>query len=189
MKKEAYNISTCRVIRERKYRYRKCAARGGPMDLRCPNCTSTDLKKVSLAYQEGLYLVDTRTRLSGVLIGSGGPDMVLGRARARGFRQTELSKLLRPPVKWSYLKFVLWSGIFSLVALVAYVNHVMASPPSVSVLPVEIYTVLFSSVFVPVGCLLWQHNHGTYPRQYAQWNRSFICQRCGAVSEQGFGKR
>lgn len=151
------------------------------MDLRCPNCKSTDLKKVSLAYQEGLYLVNTRTRLRGVLIGSGGPDMIVGRARTRGFQPTELSKLLRPPVKWSYLKLVLWSGIFSLVALVAYVNHVMANPPPVSALPVEIYAVLFSSGFVLVACLLWQHNHGTYPRQYAQWNRSFICQRCGAV--------
>src|SRR5258708_5966337 len=31
------------------------AARGDNMDLRCPKCNSTDLKKVSLAYQEGFY--------------------------------------------------------------------------------------------------------------------------------------
>ena len=74
------------------------------MDLHCPQCKSTDLKKVSLAYQEGLYRVDTRTRLTGVLIGSDGPDMVVGKARTKGFRQSELSKILSPPRKWSYLK-------------------------------------------------------------------------------------
>jgi len=34
--------------------------------LRCPNCNSTDLKKVSLAYQEGLF--DT-ARLRAVAVG------------------------------------------------------------------------------------------------------------------------
>jgi hypothetical protein len=50
------------------------------MDLRCPKCNSSDLKKVSLAYQEGLYRTDTGTRLSGALIGGSGPDLVVGRA-------------------------------------------------------------------------------------------------------------
>src|SRR5437868_2066869 len=31
--------------------------------LGCPNCSSTDLKKVSLAYQEGLFYTVARTRL------------------------------------------------------------------------------------------------------------------------------
>lgn len=186
MKKQAYNTSAGRVIRERIYPYRNWAERGGRMDLHCPQCKSTDLKKVSLVYGEGLYRVDTHTRLTGVLIGSGGPDMVVGRARTKGLRQTELSKTLSPPTKWSYVKLVLWSGILSLAALVAYVNHVMASPPPVSAWPVEIYAVLFSGAFVVLSYLVWKHNHSTYRRQYAQWSRSFICQRCGDVSQQSF---
>ena len=65
------------------------AGRGGPMDLQCPNCKSTDLKKVSLAYQEGLQRVSTRTRLRGVVVGSDGPDVVVGRATTKGTQQTE----------------------------------------------------------------------------------------------------
>ena len=152
------------------------------MDLQCPHCKSTDLKSVSLAYREGLYRVDTRTRLAGVLIGSGGPDMIVGRARTKGFRQTELSKLLSPPMKWSYWKLVSWSGLVSVAALIAYVNYAMASPPPVSVLPVEIYGVLCT---ISLGFLLivfWRHNHSTYSRQYTLWNRSFICLRCGTLS-------
>ena len=75
------------------------------------------------------------------------------------------------------------TGIISVVALVAYANHVMASPPPVSVLPVQIYAVLFSGVFVFLFILFWRHNRSTYPRRYAQWNRSFICERCGATLE------
>src|SRR5882672_4537107 len=60
------------------------AGRGGPMDLQCPNCRSTDLKKVSLAYQEGLQHVSTRTRLRGVIVGNDGLDLVVGRATTKG---------------------------------------------------------------------------------------------------------
>jgi hypothetical protein len=109
--------------------------------------------------------------------------MVVGRARTKGVRQTELSQHLSPPAKWSYLKLVAWAGIVSVAAQVAYVNHVMTSPPPVSVLPVQIYAVLFSSVFVFLFILFWRHNRSTYPWTYAQWNRSFICERCGAVSQ------
>ncbi len=129
----AYNGLNGSAIGQGMSFHRNWAGGNGAMDLRCPQCKSPDLKNVSLAYQEGLYRVDTGTRITGVLIGSGGPDVIVGRARTKGFRQTELSKLLSPPVKWSYLKLILWSGLFSLVALVAYVNHVMASRPPVSV--------------------------------------------------------
>jgi hypothetical protein len=183
MKRQAYGTSAGGAIRERTSPRRSWAGRGGATDLHCPQCRGTDLKKASLAHQEGLYRVDTRTRLSGVLIGNGGPDMIVGRARTRGFRQTELSKRLSPPAKWSYLKLVAWAGIISVAALVAYANHVMASPPPVSALPVEIYGVLSSGVFAFLFVLFWRHNRSTYPRRCAHWDRSFICERCGAVSQ------
>src|SRR6266478_2131452 len=46
---------------------------GHPMDLRCPNCHTSDLKKVSLAYQEGLSSVRTKSRLRALLFGEDGP--------------------------------------------------------------------------------------------------------------------
>ena len=162
---------------------RNGAARGKKMDLRCPSCNGTDLKKLSLAYQEGRVRVDTRTRLRGVVVGEGGPDVVVGRATTRGMQQTELSKHLSPPAKWSYLKLVLWSAFVSFVALVVYVRSVMSSPSPASSLPVKLYAVLAPVAFLLLVALFWRHNHSTYQSQYAQWNRSFICERCGAVSQ------
>ena len=77
-------------------------------DLRCANCNSTDLKKVSLAYQEGLFCTVAHTRFSAVAVGSHGPDLVIGKATTQGFHQSILSKRLNPPVKWSYRKLILW---------------------------------------------------------------------------------
>jgi hypothetical protein len=161
------------------------AGRGGPMELQCPKCGSTDLKKVSLAYQEGLQHVSTRTRLRGVVVGSDGPDVVVGRATTKGIQQTELSKELIPPMKWSYPKLFGWSVLVFLSVgwIVFYVNTITRNSSSVSSIPLAFYSLLSAGVFVVLFLIYWKHNHSTYPRQYAHWNRSFICERCGTVSQ------
>src|SRR6266581_5815761 len=124
------------------------AAKGDQMDLRCPKCNSTDLKKVSLAYQEGIYHTDTRSRMRGLLFAGGGPDILVGRTTTGGTQQSALSKRLCPPTKWSYVKLVLWSGVVTLITLLLYVQHVMSSPAPTSSLPVKLYV-----VFAPVVLL------------------------------------
>src|SRR5712692_7535730 len=114
------------------------------MDLRCPKCNSTDLKKVSLAYQEGLYRVHARTRLRAVVVGSGGPDLVVGRATTRGSQQSALSKQLSPPVKWSYLRLTFWSGLVFLCVgwLTFYVNTVTTNSSTVLSPPVTLFALI-----------------------------------------------
>jgi cytochrome c-type biogenesis protein CcmH/NrfF len=94
--------------------------------LRCPNCNSTDLEKVSLAYQEGLFYADAYTRLRAVVVGGSGPDLVIGRATTRGFHQSVLSKQLNPPVKWSYRKLILWWAVvfLSIGWIIFYINTI-----------------------------------------------------------------
>lgn len=166
------------------------AGRGGPMELQCPNCRSTDLKKVSLAYQEGLHHVSTRTRLRGVVVGSDGPDVVLGRASTKGTQQTEISRVLSPPLKWSYLNLIGWAVLVFLSVgwIVFYVNTITKNSSSISSIPLTIYTVLSAGVFLAFVLVYWKHNHYTYERQFWRWDRSFICQRCGAVSQPGSHK-
>jgi len=154
------------------------------MDLRCPKCNSTDLKKVSLAYQEGTYHIDTRSRMRGLLFAGGGPDILVGRTTTRGVQQSALSKRLSPPSKWSYVKLVLWSAVVTLIALIIYVQHVMSSPVPASSLPVKLYVALAPVVFVLLVGIVWRHNHSTYEQKFVQWNESFICERCGTVSRQ-----
>jgi hypothetical protein len=152
------------------------------MELRCPSCNSTDLKKVSLAYQGGLHRVKTRTRLVGLVFGDGGADLVGGRAATGGVQQTELSKVLSPPRKWSYVRLIFGSLVVTLAALFAYVVFVASSAPPVSTLPMKMYVLLAPVGFLVLVFLFWRHNHVRFPQEYAQWNRSFMCQRCGTVS-------
>jgi len=109
---------------------------------------------------------------------------MVGRATTTGVQQSALSKSLVPPTKWSYLKLILWSAAISFMALVAYVRLVMTSPPPVSSLPVKLYAIFGPILFMFLLVLFWRHNHSTYQSQFAQWDSSFICQRCGAVSPQ-----
>ena len=154
------------------------------MDLRCPKCNSNNLKNVSLAYQEGTYHIDTRSRMRGLLFAGGGPDILVGRTTTRGSQQSALSKRLSPPSKLSYVKLVLWSAVVTLIALIIYVQHVMSSPVPASSLPVKLYVALAPVVFVLLVGIVWRHNHSTYEQKFVQWNESFICERCGTVSQQ-----
>jgi hypothetical protein len=156
------------------------------MDLRCPKCNSTDLKKVSLAHEEGLLRSEGRTRLRAVVAGSGGPDLVVARATTHGTQQSALSKKLAPPVKWSYLKVIGWSVLVFLSAgwLVFYVNSVTTNATNVSSAPLTLFALISGAVFALLLFLVWKHNHSSYQTQYAQWDKSFICERCGTVSGQ-----
>jgi fatty acid desaturase len=152
------------------------------MELRCPDCNSADLKKISLAYQENVRHVDTRTRLRAFLFGSDGPNLIVGRAVTQGVHRTQLSKLLSPPRKWSYVRLIVGFLVVTLAVLFAYVVFVASSPPPVSTLPLKMYVFLAPVFFLVLVFLFWRHNHLRSPKEYARWNRSFICQRCGAVS-------
>jgi hypothetical protein len=152
------------------------------MDMRYPNCNSTELKKVSLAYEEGLFRSESRTRIRGVLVGGGGPHIIVGNAVTKGMHQTMLSERLSPPQKWSYLKLVGRFAALSFVALVIYVHCVMASASTSSSLPSKLYRLITSCVFVLLVFLTWKHNHFTHAQRYGEWNRCFICERCGALS-------
>jgi hypothetical protein len=153
------------------------------VDLRCPNCQTSDLKKVSLAYQEGLSRVRTKSRLRALLFGENGPNVIVGTAVTQGTHQTELARALRPPKKWSHSKVLLAAGTVSIASLIFYTNTVMSSPSQVSGFPVVVFGTIGMIVLFASLAAIWRHNLLVYPRQCAEWERSFICQRCGAVSQ------
>jgi hypothetical protein len=164
--------------------HRSGVARSEEMDLRCPKCNSNNLKKVSLAYQEGTYHINTRGRMRGLLFDGGGPGILVGRTTTGGSQQSALAKRLNPPSKWSYVKLVLWSGVVTFIALILYVQQVMSSSVPASSFPVRLYLIFAPVVLLLLVGIVWRHNGSTYEQKYAQWNESFICGRCGTVSKQ-----
>jgi hypothetical protein len=49
----------------------------------CPKRKYTDLQKISLAHEEGLFQTDKRVQFRGVLIGSDGPGVLVGPRQRR----------------------------------------------------------------------------------------------------------
>jgi hypothetical protein len=71
--------------------------------------------------------------------------------------------------------------------MIVYVHSVMGSSTRVSAFPAVGGMFVITSGFLFLLLLIWKHNHLVYPRQYAEWNDSWLCQRCGGVSSQGLG--
>src|SRR5438105_3371809 len=142
------------------------------MDLRCPKCNSTDVKKVSLAYDEGIYKTEARTRLTAAVVGGSGPDLIVGRSITRASNQSALSKQLSPPVKWSYVKVVFRSVLVFLSVgwIVFYVNTVATKSSNVWSLPLTFFTLVSATGFALLLFLVWMYNHFTYQKQFGEWD-------------------
>ena len=153
------------------------------MELCCPKCNSTDLKKVSLAYEEGTFRAEAQTRMRAAVVGGSGADLIVGRASTRASHQSALSKKLRPPLKWSYRKVMFWSVLVFLCGgwLVFYVNTVGKNATTVISPALTGYAVIAAIVFAFMVALVVRHNISVYPKRFAEWDRSFICERCGAL--------
>ena len=84
--------------------------------MECSVCQSTNLVKVSLAYEQGLSEYKGRSRSHGLSLGTGGLGLWGGRAKTTGTFQTRLSARLSPPTKRSYWKTFKWwlAGLFIL---------------------------------------------------------------------------
>lgn len=54
------------------------------------------------------------------------------------------------------------------------------SPPLILFLGLSVVTLLL--LLVPV----WRNNQSAYKRQYSEWERSFLCQHCGTLTEREF---
>jgi hypothetical protein len=135
--------------------------------LECPNCRSTDLKKIPLVYAAGVH--DTRGRIFGWLLGNG-----LWLGRYRGTSQSRLSTMLSPPRKLPYgLPIALWLlGFFPLMVFV-----VRGKLSWTMGLIASVY--LFLLPALPIAA--FAYNSFVYRRKYAAWERTFVCQRCGTL--------
>ena len=153
------------------------------MELRCQNCGSKDLKRVSLIYEQGLTGITAKSRLQGISFGGDGPRVFIGRSTANGVRQTDLSRKFQPPKRWSYRRLALRAAVVSFAALVGLIHLVMASSSRVSSLGIEASGVVGLAVFAAASFLTWRHNHLVYPRLNDRWNRSFVCLCCAAVGQ------
>jgi hypothetical protein len=137
----------------------------------CPNCNSTDLKRISLIHAAGLY--ESRGRILGFLAGSG-DGLLFG--KYRGKNQSQLSMMAAPPAKLPYASpVILW--LVGFFPLMAFVSRGKLSPLAgllsvtyLLALPVYLLAAMF-------------YNFVFRPKKYRAWENDFMCQRCGVISK------
>ncbi len=139
----------------------------------CPSCQSSDVKKVSLVHATGLY--ESRARIAGWFLG-GADGLLIG--RYRGASQSRLSKMVGPPMRLPYVSpVILWLVGFFLVMAFAGRGRLSWMTAFLCV----------AYIFLLPAYLLGAtfYNLLVRPRKYRRWETTFLCQRCGAVTEAG----
>jgi hypothetical protein len=89
-------------------------------------------------------------------------------------------------VKWSYRKLTLWWALVfvSIGWIVFDISTDTGSSSAVLSSPLTLFALLSAATLLLLLVLFWRHNQTTYKRRYSQWERSFLCHRCGSITEQ-----
>ena len=91
-------------------------------------------------------------------------------------------------MKWSYRKLTLWCVLVFLSVgwIVFYISTITKRFSAVLSPPLILFSGLSAVTFLLLLVLFWRHNQPAYKRRYSLWERSFLCQRCGTLTEQEF---
>jgi len=80
-----------------------------------------------------------------------------------------------------------WALAFlSIGWIIFYINTITKNSAAVLSPPLTLFALLSVPTFLLLLVLFWRHNQSNHKRRYSQWERSFLCQRCGTLTEQEF---
>lgn len=141
------------------------------MNVLCPKCTSGEVRSLSLIYREGLshsVTNTTGTGFGGARGGFGGGTMS---AVSHGRSQTVLSKEAAPPSKKRVVTWLVLTVIFSFLFLGSTKDFGVSTLVFAGVAALSIWMAMNNR----------EYNATQFPELYSRWQRSFMCNRCGAV--------
>ena len=148
--------------------------------MECSVCQSTNLVKVSLAYEQGLSEYKGGSRSHGLSLGTGGLGLWGGRAKTTGTFQTRLSARLSPPSKWSYWKTLKWWLVGLIILWFVVIAVLENSHNAKEISRAFSYGIdAYATALVILWSLIWRYNHRVFPKQHKRWDNSFMCRRCG----------
>jgi hypothetical protein len=151
--------------------------------MECLICHSTNLVKVSLAFEQGLSDYQVQSRSRGLSLGTGGLGLWSGRATSTGTSQTRLSARLSPPTKWSYWKTAVW-WFFGLIALwFVAIATMPAGPQRAHEFSRSCTSIAgaYTGGLLFLWCVIWRYNRRVFPVRRKRWDRLFICRCCGNI--------
>jgi len=149
--------------------------------MECSVCHSTNLVKVSLAYEQGFSDYQGNSRSRGLSLGTGGAGLWRGWTRSTGTLQNRLSSRLNPPRKWSYWTTLkLWiAGLIVLWSVGVAFTPAGARKADEFIRDFSWGLDAYVGLLVFLGWFVWRYNHRIFPVRRRNWDRSFLCRRCG----------
>jgi len=147
------------------------------MPIMCSSCQSDNAQKLSMVYENGISSIDGHATTGGVGAGRGGLGVGVARSKVRGTQQTALSKKAAPPVKKRLIRNAIFYviGILIVPALINTVfninNHTLQAIVGLAYIAVGGYY-LFTN---------YTYNKNVWPPLYQQWDRQYMCQKCGTI--------
>ena len=155
----------------------------GGFNWQCPDCQSADLVKLSLVYAAGTSAINGRSRGRGFAFAENGIGLSFSRTRASGKIQTQLSRMASPPHKKRYrYVIVTWLlGFYLALCIAAPWGRITPAHAAHLHQQFAFFSWMYCAFLVFVLGVLWRNNHVVCPRRYREWDRSFMCRRCGMI--------
>lgn len=142
--------------------------------LNCPRCGSDETRQVSLVYAEG-----TSTTSGSVHTYGGSSDGGSGYrfGNYSGSQQTELSRRLAPPEEKKHTPLSVTVLFVALGVVAFFVLSAGGTPAGVFYIGLPIAFLAFYAANGEAR----EWNATELPKLRAEWERQFLCRRCGAV--------
>jgi len=133
----------------------------------CTKCGSSQVRRLSLIYEEGLSHSASQSQTA---FGGGGFGTTAS-TFSTGTSQTALSKKAAPPTKKHTILWALLAGFLGFCTLSGLVN-------------LSFWALVFGGLTylaVMKSLKAKAYNAIEFPQEYGRWERSFMCNRCGGV--------
>jgi hypothetical protein len=139
------------------------------LTLACPKCGASEVRKLSLIYDEGRSTIRTQSQTVGAGFSGGGMGFGSASTSTTGQQQTALSKQAAPPARKMWL---LWGAVAVVSGFMALggLRH-----PGFGTL-VLIAIVAWAARSAMRGR---EYNATVHPGLLERWQRSWMCNRCG----------
>lgn len=128
----------------------------------CSQCNSGDVRKLSLVYESGLSHTSSRTTGMGFGLGGG---IGVGAAKTHGTSLTATAAKAAPPQKRPLLWPIIMLLIFGLWGIEPHQQAALIVALIAAIIIVNRY----------------RFNTQQWPQIYDRWDRSYLCERCGAM--------